>query len=59
MSGASDEPKRKPSPDPRMFWRNLRAPIPLGQKLRLILRNNWLKLRLRQSCCGNLGQPGC
>ncbi|MEX2228202.1 MAG: hypothetical protein WEB13_01055 [Dehalococcoidia bacterium] len=28
-------------------------------KLRLALRNSWLRVRLRQNCCGNDGQPGC
>ncbi len=38
---------------------NLRQPMPLGHKVRLVLRNNWIKLRTRSSCCGNLGEPGC
>jgi len=38
-------------------WREYEAPI--ATKLRLLLRNNWRKLRRRQSCCGNDGQPGC
>jgi hypothetical protein len=29
------------------------------EKLRLAARNNWLKLRHGQSCCGNDGEPGC
>jgi hypothetical protein len=28
-------------------------------KLRLTARNNWTKMRTRQNCCGNEGQPGC
>jgi hypothetical protein len=38
---------------------NLRLPIPLGLKIRLILSNNWTKVRKRSSCCGNYGEPGC
>jgi hypothetical protein len=38
---------------------NLRQPMPLRRKLRLILSNNLIKLKNRQSCCGNYGQPGC
>jgi hypothetical protein len=38
---------------------NLRQPMPLGRKIKLILRNNWIKLRTRSSCCGNYGEPGC
>jgi hypothetical protein len=38
---------------------NLRQPMPLGNKLRLFLRNNWIKIRTGSSCCGNYGEPGC
>lgn len=38
---------------------NLRQPMPLKQKMRLLLRNNWIKIKTRQSCCGNHGEPGC
>jgi len=38
---------------------NLRQPMPLCRKLRLFLRNNWIKLRTRSDCCGNHGEPGC
>jgi hypothetical protein len=38
---------------------NLRQPMPLGRKLYLFMRNNWLKIRTRSSCCGNHGEPGC
>lgn len=38
-------------------WRDYDAPF--GTKLRLALRNNWTKLRTRQNCCGNEGEPGC
>ncbi|MFQ5610599.1 MAG: hypothetical protein ACE5H9_00535 [Anaerolineae bacterium] len=38
---------------------NLRQPMPLGQKLALILRNNWIKIRTGSTCCGHHGQPGC
>jgi hypothetical protein len=30
-----------------------------SEKLRLALRNNWIKIRTRSECCGNLGEPGC
>jgi hypothetical protein len=32
---------------------------PFTTKLRMTLSNNWIKLRNRQDCCGNYGQPGC
>lgn len=38
---------------------NLRQPMPLKQKLYLVFRNNWIKIRTRSSCCGNHGEPGC
>ncbi|MCH8897272.1 MAG: hypothetical protein IIC33_03140 [Chloroflexi bacterium] len=38
---------------------NLRQPMPLRRKLRLLLINSLLKLKTRRSCCGNFGQPGC
>lgn len=38
-------------------WRDYDAPF--GTKLRLALRNSWIKLRHAQSCCGNAGEPGC
>jgi len=28
-------------------------------KLRMALSNNLTKVRQRQNCCGNYGQPGC
>jgi hypothetical protein len=38
---------------------NLRQPMPLGRKLRLLVHNNWIKIRTRSDCCGNYGEPGC
>jgi len=38
---------------------NLRQPMPLWRKLALVVSNNLIKIRNRQRCCGNLGQPGC
>jgi hypothetical protein len=39
------------------FMANLRQPMPLGRKLRLILRN---RLRFPPTpCCGHPGEPGC
>lgn len=38
-------------------WRSY--PGPFHTKLRLALRNNWIKLSTRSNCCGNLGEPGC
>jgi hypothetical protein len=38
-------------------WR--RSQLPFGEKLRLSMRNNLIKLRNRSSCCGHPGEPGC
>jgi hypothetical protein len=38
-------------------WSEYDAPI--ATKLRLTARNLWRRVVLRQSCCGNHGQPGC
>jgi len=38
-------------------WRESDAPF--LTKLRQAAKNNWRKLRTRQNCCGNDGQPGC
>jgi hypothetical protein len=46
-------------PDPRAFFTNLQGPEPWRVKLRLLLRNNWLKLQHLQNCCGHPGEPGC
>jgi len=52
--------EERPQPslrDARTNWRA--SSLPFLSKLRLALRNNWTKLRTRQDCCGNYGQPGC
>jgi hypothetical protein len=41
------------------FFTNLQAPMPLGRKVRLLLRNNWIKIRRQSNCCGHYGEPGC
>ena len=30
-----------------------------AEKLRLALRNSWVRLRGGQLCCGHPGEPGC
>jgi len=44
---------------PKETIENLRRPMPVQRKLRLFVRNNWLKLRTGSTCCGNYGEPGC
>lgn len=47
--------------DPNLwaFFANLRGPLPWSQKVVLLFRNNWKKLRSLQDCCGHPGEPGC
>ncbi len=38
---------------------NLDQPMPLPEKLSKLSRNLWRRVVLRQTCCGNHGEPGC
>jgi hypothetical protein len=38
---------------------NLRQPMPLGRKVRLVVRNMKIKVQTRKNCCGHPGEPGC
>jgi hypothetical protein len=49
----------RPRPSARAFLTNLSGPGPWPAKLRLLLRNNWLKLSRMAGCCGHPGEPGC
>ncbi|NPV07749.1 MAG: hypothetical protein HPY83_07270 [Anaerolineae bacterium] len=40
-------------------WENLKQPMPLGRKLRLVAKNLWIRVRTGSACCGNYGEPGC
>ena len=46
-------------PTPSAFTRNLRTPMPLGKKLRLVSSNLCIKVSRHQTCCGHPGEPGC
>ncbi len=46
-------------PDIRAFVSNLSGPETLSWKIKLVLRNNFLKLKTMKNCCGHLGEPGC
>lgn len=41
------------------FFTNLQAPMPLGRKVRLLLRNACITIRTGSNCCGRYGEPGC
>jgi hypothetical protein len=46
-------------PSLRSAFTNMSVPMPLHLKLRLLVRNNLIKIAKRQSCCGHPGEPGC
>ena len=59
-AGGSAAPEPPASgPDPKTAWRNLMAPMPLGRKIRLTVRNTVIKIKTHQHCCGHPGEPGC
>ena len=53
----AQEPHAHPSPS--AFLNNLRKPMPLGRKVRLVVRNSALKAIHLSQCCGHPGEPGC
>ncbi len=53
---SSPQPVR---PSDEAFLRNLKAPIPFGRKVVLVVRNAALKVVRLKSCCGHAGEPGC
>jgi hypothetical protein len=54
-----DHLHKKKRPSIRDFFSNLSGPMPLREKLSLLLRNNAIKIRDRRDCCGHPGEPGC
>jgi len=54
-----DHSDRRQRPRIRDFFTNLSGPLPLKEKIVLLLRNNAIKIRGRQDCCGHPGEPGC
>ncbi|HZQ59111.1 MAG TPA: hypothetical protein VFA84_13810 [Acidimicrobiales bacterium] len=58
MSDPAPQPRPKPSLRAAFSnWSTYDAPF--GTKLRMVVSNNLIKIRKRQDCCGNHGQPGC
>jgi hypothetical protein len=51
--------RKKARPSIRDFFANISGPMPLKNKFSLLLRNNAIKMKNRQSCCGHPGEPGC
>ncbi len=55
---SENRPRARPSLG--AFFSNWRqSDLPFFSRLGALLRNNWTKVRTRQNCCGNPGQPGC
>ena len=50
---------RVSGPSLRDIIENLRMPMPFGRKIRLMLRNYWIRIVRRQDCCGHPDEPGC
>jgi len=46
-------------PNPKDFLANLLLGMHWREKLRLIIKNNLIKIKTLQNCCGNPGEPGC
>jgi hypothetical protein len=57
---AQSDPRRRQRPSLGAVFSNWATyQAPFGTKLHLVVSNNLLKLRNREECCGNHGQPGC
>jgi hypothetical protein len=55
---SSNHHHKRPSPGQWISnWTDY--PAPFRVKLKMAARNMWRRVVLRQSCCGNHGQPGC
>jgi hypothetical protein len=58
MHEPGEEHGPKPSPGALLSnWTSYDASF--ATKLRMAASNTLIKLRKRQACCGNNGQPGC
>lgn len=50
---------RETRPSPGAYLDNLRQPMPLDHKLKLLALNTGRKVFRLRSCCGHPGEPGC
>ena len=58
MPEPGEEPRPKPGPGALLSnWTSYDASF--ATKVRMAASNSFIKLRNRQACCGNSGQPGC
>ncbi len=49
----------RPTPSLADTLANLRSADSPLEAMRGMLSNTWIKLRRRDNCCGNYGDPGC
>lgn len=49
---------KKTRPSIRDFFTNLSGPMPLSEKITLLIRNNVIKMTKQKDCCGHPGEPG-
>ncbi len=53
-------PRRRPFREyVSSFLTNMDQPMPAHEKVSKLTRNLWRRVVLRQTCCGNHGEPGC
>ena len=50
---------RQRRPSIRSMFTNLAHPMPPPRKLRLMLRNYWIRVQTGSNCCGHDGEPRC
>jgi hypothetical protein len=43
----------------RSSFTNLYVDMPWPKEIDFLLRNNWIKIRNSQNCCGHPGELGC
>jgi len=46
-------------PSARAVMENLKKPMLVAKKIRLFIRNSFIKITRLRSCCGHPGEPGC
>jgi hypothetical protein len=51
--------RRRTGTIPRAIRNFTDSDIPLPRRIVVASRNLWLRVALRQACCGHDGEPGC
>jgi hypothetical protein len=59
----ADHHHQSPSPGLRVALRNnitnWNQPLPFHVKVSKLVRNLWIRVVTRSTCCGHAGEPGC